>query len=49
MGREKRILSSLHQSTKRNYLERMNNSKVEAMIIAKKYSSEYWDGDRKFG
>jgi SAM-dependent methyltransferase len=49
MGREKQILSSLHQSTKRNYLERMNNSKVEAMIIAKKYSNEYWDGDRKFG
>ena len=49
MGREKQIISSLHQSTRRNYLERMNNSKVEAMIIAKKYSNEYWDGDRKFG
>lgn len=36
-------------ATKRNYLGRMNDSKVEAMIIAKQYGVEYWDGDRKYG
>jgi hypothetical protein len=46
---ELQIVTSLHQSTKRNYLGRMNDSKVEAMIIAKKYGPEYWDGDRRFG
>ena len=49
MKKELSIVTSLHQSTKRDYLGRMNDSKVEAMIIAKKYGPEYWDGDRKFG
>ena len=49
MRQELEIVTSLHQSTKRDYLGRMNDSKVEAMIIAKKYGPEYWDGDRKYG
>jgi len=49
MKQELQIVTTLHQSTKRNYLGRMNDSKVEAMIIAKKYGPEYWDGDRKYG
>ena len=49
MKKELNIVTSLHQSTKRDYLGRMNDSKVEAMIVAKKYGPEYWDGDRKFG
>jgi SAM-dependent methyltransferase len=49
MKQELQIVTSLHQSTKRDYLGRMNDSKVEAMIIAKKYGPEYWDGDRKYG
>jgi SAM-dependent methyltransferase len=49
MGQELNIVTGLHQSTKRDYLGRMNDSKVEAMLIAKKYGSEYWDGDRRFG
>jgi SAM-dependent methyltransferase len=49
MKKELNIVTSLHQSTKRDYLGRMNDSKVEAMIVAKKYGPEYWDGDRKYG
>jgi len=43
------IITPLHTSTKRNYLERMNNNKVECMEIAKKYGAEFWDGDKKYG
>jgi len=49
MKRELDLVTSLHMATKRNYLGRMNDSKVEAMIIAKQYGVEYWDGDRKYG
>ena len=40
---------SNHISTKRDYLERMNNSKISCMKEAKKYGKKYWDGNRKFG
>lgn len=43
------ILAKNHKSTSRNYLERMSSSKIENMKIAKKYSKDYWDGNRKFG
>ena len=46
---EKKYISNLHKSTKRNYIERMINDKVNCMIEAKKYDYNYWDGDRKFG
>ena len=45
----KNFITTLHQSTSRNYIERMNNDKIECMIEAKKYGENYWDGDRKFG
>jgi len=38
-----------HESAKRNYLERMVNSKIQCMIEAKKYGVNYWDGPRKYG
>jgi len=47
--RELNLVTNLHQATKRDYLGRMNDSKVQAMIIAKKYGQEYWDGERRFG
>ena len=47
--RELNLVTSLHQSTKRDYLGRMNDSKVEAMLVAKQYGMEYWDGDRRYG
>ena len=43
------LITNLHQKTKRNYIERMLNDKVKCMIEAKKYSKNYWDGDRKYG
>ena len=46
---KKNYLNKLHNSTKRNYLDRMINKKVLCMIEAKKYEKNYWDGDRKFG
>lgn len=45
----KNYLNKLHNSTKRNYLDRMINKKVLCMIEAKKYEKNYWDGNRKFG
>ena len=47
--RELNLITSLHRSTKRNYLERMVNEKVKCMKIAKRYGAKFWDGDRKFG
>lgn len=49
MPQLKNYITELHQSTKRDYLQRMNNDKVNCMIEAKKYEFNYWDGDRKFG
>ena len=49
MGNLKNFVSLLHNQTKRNYIERMKNEKVNCSKVAKKYEKEYWDGDRKFG
>ena len=49
MGTLKNFVNPLHQQTKRNYIERMINEKVECSKIAKKYDQEYWDGKRKYG
>ena len=49
MGILKNFVTPLHKQTKRNYVERMTNNKVYCSEVAKKYSKEYWDGDRKFG
>lgn len=46
---KKNFVSKLHKSTKRNYLERMNNKKIQCMKKAKKYGKDYWDGNRKYG
>ena len=45
----KNFVTPLHKQTKRNYVERMTNNKIYCSEVAKKYSKEYWDGDRKFG
>ena len=47
--KKQNFITSLHQSTKRNYVERMLNDKVFAMKTAKRYDKKYWDGPRKFG
>ncbi len=49
MKRLKNYITSLHQSTKREYLKRMNDDKISCMLEAKKYEFNYWDGDRRYG
>ena len=49
MKRLKAFITSFHQSTKRNYIERMNITKPEKIIIAKKYDYEFWDAGRDTG
>ncbi len=44
------FMSSLHKSTKRNYLGRVNDKdfpKAKAADLAKKFDFDYWDGDRR--
>jgi SAM-dependent methyltransferase len=44
------FLTPLHKRTQRDYLGRVNEyPKAEAAKVAKKFDSDYWDGDRKFG
>ena len=49
LGKELNLIGKLHNSTKRNYLYRMNDNKVFCMNVAKKYGKDYWDGKRRFG
>src|SRR5450631_1634899 len=49
MGKLMNIVTPLHKRTKRDYLPRMVDNKVEAMIKAKEYEFDYWDGDRRYG
>ena len=44
MFKEVKLITKLHQSTKRNYLQRMNDNKIKCMKVAKKFESQYWDG-----
>jgi len=44
------FLSSVHKSTKRDYLARVNDPefpKAKAAELAKKWEFDYWDGDRR--
>lgn len=49
MGKLLEIVTPLHRATVRDCLARMNDNKVEAMIKAKEYSFDYWDGERRYG
>jgi len=49
MGKLLEIVTPLHKSTKRNYLARMLDDKIQCMKIAKQYDEDYWDGDRRYG
>jgi protein-L-isoaspartate(D-aspartate) O-methyltransferase len=44
------LLSAVHKSTQRDYLARVNDTdfpKAKAAALAKQWSFDYWDGDRK--
>ena len=50
MGKEVDLMSSLHKSTKRDYLSRVNDKtfpKGKAASLAKNFDYDYWDGDRR--
>lgn len=49
MGRLLNVVSALHKSTKRDYIERMTDDKAECMKVSRQYGKDYWDGDRRFG
>ena len=49
MGKLRNFVTPLHQATKRDYLARMMDDKVQCMKIAKQYGRDYWDGYRRFG
>lgn len=49
MGKMLEIFTALHKKTERKYIDRMVDSKVECMEVAKKYGADFWDGDRRFG
>jgi SAM-dependent methyltransferase len=49
MGKLVNLVSSLHTQTRRDYLRRMTDDKVQCMRKAKEYGPDYWDGDRRYG
>lgn len=49
MGKLLNIVTPLHKTTKRDYIERMVDDKVHCMLKAKEYEFDYWDGDRRYG
>jgi ubiquinone/menaquinone biosynthesis C-methylase UbiE len=49
MSKLKKIITTLHTSTKRNFISRMNDEKIKCMKKANKFGYEYWDGNRRFG
>lgn len=49
MGKLRNYFTPLHTSTKRDYLSRMCDAKVECMRVAKRYGAEFWDGERRYG
>ena len=49
MGNLVNYVTSLHQSTNRDYIKRMVDDKVNCMLKAKEYELDYWDGSRRYG
>src|SRR5882762_3228019 len=44
------FITHVHQSTKRNYLDRvLGVNKAECAAVAKQFGKDYWDGDRRYG
>ncbi|MBI5124467.1 MAG: class I SAM-dependent methyltransferase [Candidatus Omnitrophica bacterium] len=49
MGKLLNIITPLHKATKRDYIGRMKDDKIECMKLARQYGKDYWDGKRRFG
>ena len=43
------LITKNHKKTKRKFIERMVDNKIEAMRVARLYESDYWDGKRRYG
>ena len=48
MGRLLNIVTPLHKRTKRDYLARMVDNKLDA-VEGQEIRRDYWDGDRRYG
>lgn len=49
MGTLVNIFTSLHKATARDYLARMIDDKITCMSVARRFESDFWDGDRRHG
>ncbi|HEY8200251.1 MAG TPA: SAM-dependent methyltransferase, partial [Actinomycetota bacterium] len=49
MGKLVDLVTPLHMQTRRDYLGRMQDDKVQCMRKAREYGPDYWDGDRRYG
>ena len=49
MGRLLNVVNQLHRRTARDYLARMADAKVHCSEVARRFDSDYWDGDRRYG
>jgi SAM-dependent methyltransferase len=49
VGRLLNIVTPLHKRTRRDYIGRMTDDKVNCMLKGKEYEFDYWDGDRRYG
>ena len=49
MGKLLNVITSLHKSTAREYLPRMQDDKIACMKVARQYGADFWDGDRRYG
>ena len=49
MGKLVNFVTPLHKATKRKYIDRMLDDKVNCMLKAKEYEFDYWDGNRRYG
>ena len=49
MGKLVNFVTPLHEATRRKYIDRMLDDKVNCMLKAKQYELDYWDGDRRYG
>lgn len=49
MGENINLVTSIHVSTKREYLKRMLDDKVQCMDIARRFDGDFFDGERRVG
>jgi len=49
MGKLLNFQTTIHQSTKRDYLQRMKDDKAACARIARRFDKEFFDSDRRYG